>query len=119
VSEDLVRARRGWIAVALLFAIAFLAVPDPLDSGVRLATEASARTHHRPRCVHLTPDRDTPSRRLLLPGLPPPSQNHMTASARAVTAEPAAVPAKAAARDGRALERPADRSPETLQIFRC
>jgi hypothetical protein len=113
-----VRARRGWIAVALLFAIAFLAVPDPLDSGVRFATAASAQTHHRAGCVHLTQDRDTPSRRLL-PGLPPPSQNHMTASARAITAEPTAVAATAATRDFRPLQRPADRSPETLQIFRC
>jgi hypothetical protein len=123
-----VRAWPGWVAAALLIALAFACGPDALDTSPPAsqahATSAEIAEKRDPQVRddgleirHQFVDHGAP-RHLRLPALPPSPQTAAPVPARGVTqAAPEAAPATV----DDAGHRPhlGACSPEALQIFRC
>jgi hypothetical protein len=123
-----VRARRGWIAALLLFALAVIGGPDALDttpSAAQSKIAAGEIAEKRDRQVrdddvdvkHQIADLGVPGH-LRLTALPPSSQTAAPVPVRGTTE---AVPDAAPATVTEVGRRPhlGACSPEALQIFRC
>jgi hypothetical protein len=120
------RARAGWIAAVLLIAMAFLGGPDPLTGHSRPAQAAATSAVERDNRVG--DDLDPPGSvtehlvlgRRRVPGLPPSQQTDTVPAAGQTGAGPAPVTAAAGSITGRdRARRLPDRTPASLQVFRC